>query len=326
MFEATGAPEVLTVREVPVSRPGPGELRIRVEALGLNRAEVLYRAGAYVEAPVFPATPGYEAAGTVDAVGEGVTGFRVGDAVDSVPAFSQNDYGVYGTHAVVPARAVVHRPARLSAVQGAATWMPFLTAYGALAEDGHLRPGDHVLLTAAASSVGLAAISIARRVGAVPIATTRTPAKRRRLLEAGAAHVVVTGEEDLVARVLDITRGEGVRTVFDAVAGPGVNTLARVIAPGGRLIVYGRLDPADTPMPGQATFAPITSRFYTVHEVSRDAERLRRAHAFVTAGLADATFTPVVDRVFVGLDAMVEAHRYLEAGAQVGKIVVTVTD
>ncbi|MGW2371781.1 zinc-binding dehydrogenase [Kitasatospora sp. NPDC001683] len=238
----------------------------------------------------------------------------------------QNDYGVYATHAIVPARAAVHRPAHLSAVQGAATWMPYLTAYGALAEDGHLRPGDHVLLTAAASSVGLAAIRIARRVGAVPIATTRTRAKTRRLLEAGAAHVIVTGEEDLTARVLDITGGEGVRTVFDAVAGPGVNTLAETITPGGRLIVYGRLDPRDTPMPGQATFAPITSRFYTVHEVSRDAERLRRGHAFITAGLKDATFVPVVDRVFEGLDSIVEAHRYLEAGTQVGKIVVTVTD
>ncbi|MFG3223865.1 zinc-dependent alcohol dehydrogenase family protein [Kitasatospora sp. NPDC048194] len=274
--------------------------------------------------PEFPATPGYEAAGTVDAVGEGVTGFRVGDPVDSIPAFSQNDYGVYATHAIVPARAVVHRLPQLTAVQGAAVWMPYLTAYGALAEDGHLRPGDHVLLTAAASSVGLAAIRIARRLGAVPIATTRTPAKRRQLLDAGAADVIVTGEQDLVARVLDITGGAGVRTAFDAIAGPGVNTLARAIAPGGRLIVYGRLDLSDTPMPGQDTFAPLSSRFYTIHEVSRDAERLRRGHAFITAGLADGTFTPVIDRVFEGLDSIAEAHRYLEAGAQVGKIVVTV--
>ncbi|MEU4296736.1 zinc-dependent alcohol dehydrogenase family protein [Kitasatospora aureofaciens] len=326
VFTATGVPEVLTVRETPLPQPGPGELRIRVQALGLNRAEALYRAGTYLEQPQLPATPGYEAAGTVDAVGEGVTGFRIGDAVDSVPAFDQNDYGVYATHALVPARAAVHRPAQLSAVQGAATWMPYLTAYGALAEDGHLRPGDHVLLTAAASSVGLAAIRIARRIGAVPIATTRTRAKTQQLLDAGAAHVIVTGEEDLPARVRDITGGEGVRTVFDAVAGPGVNALAGTIAPGGHLIVYGRLDMRDTPMPGQDTFAPVSSRFYTIHEVSRDAQRLRRGHAFITAGLADGTFTPAVDRVFEGLDSIVEAHRYLEGGTQVGKIVVTVTD
>ncbi|MET8631025.1 alcohol dehydrogenase catalytic domain-containing protein [Kitasatospora sp. NPDC004669] len=89
---------------MPVPRPGPGELRIRVQALGFNRAEALYRAGAYLESPEFPATPGYEASGTVDAVGEGVSAFRVGDPVGSIPAFSQNDYGVYATHALVPAR------------------------------------------------------------------------------------------------------------------------------------------------------------------------------------------------------------------------------
>ncbi|WP_316528499.1 zinc-binding dehydrogenase [Kitasatospora brasiliensis] len=86
----------------------------------------------------------------------------------------------------------------------------------------------------------------------------------------------------------------------------------------------GRLDPRETPLPGQDTFAPVTSRFYSMHDVTHDDERLRRAHAFVAAGLADGSFTPVVDRVFEGLDAVVEAHRYLEAGAQAGKIVLTV--
>ncbi len=326
VVESTGGPEVLTVRERALPEPGPGELRIRVAAIGLNRAEALFRSGAYIEEPRLPATPGYEAVGTVDALGEGVDGFTVGEVVATVPAFSQNDYGVYATHAVVPARAVVRHPVNLTAVQGAAVWMPYLTAYGALVEDGHLRPGDHVLLTAAASSVGLAAIRTARRLGAVPIATTRTRAKVRALLDAGAAEVVVTGEDDLAARVAAVTGGRGVRTVFDPVAGPGVRALAENIAPGGRLIVYGRLDPRDTPMPGQDTFAPVSSRFYTLHEVTRDDERLRRAHAFVTAGLTDGSLAPVVDRVFEGLDAMVEAHRYLEAGTQVGKIVLTVGD
>ncbi|GAB7189215.1 zinc-dependent alcohol dehydrogenase family protein [Kitasatospora sp. Ki12] len=326
VFETTGGPEVLTVRDTPLPEPGPGELRLRVAAIGLNRAEALFRAGTYLEEPELPATLGYEASGTVEAVGEGVTGFAAGDHVDTVPAFDLNDYGVYGTHVLVPARATVHRPRGLTPVQGAAVWMSYLTAYGALAEDGHLRPGDHVLLTAAASGVGLAAIRTARRLGAVPVATTRTRAKAPALLDAGAAEVIVTGEEDLLARVHDATGGRGVRTVFDPVAGPGVLTLARTIAPGGRLIVYGRLDPRDTPLPGQDTFASVTSRFYSMHEVTRDDERLRRARAFVTAGLADGTFTPAVDRVFAGLDAVAEAHRYLEAGTQTGKIVVTVDD
>lgn len=326
VFETTGGPEVLTVRPAELQEPGPGELRLRVAAIGLNRAEALFRAGLYLEQPKLPSSLGYEASGTVEALGEGVTGFAVGDQVDVVPAFSQTDYGTYGTHVLVPASATVHHPAGLTPVEGAAVWMPYLTAYGALAEDGHLRPGDFVLITAAASSVGLAAIRTARRLGAVPIATTRTASKKQHLLDAGAAHVVVTGEEDLVQSVLDATGGRGVRTAFDPVAGPGVLTLARAIAPGGRLIVYGRLDPTDTPLPGQDTFVSVLSRFYSMHEVTHDPERLRRAHAFVTAGLADGGFQPVIDRVFEGLDEVVEAHRYLEAGTQVGKIVLTVTD
>ncbi|MEV7186693.1 zinc-dependent alcohol dehydrogenase family protein [Kitasatospora sp. NPDC093102] len=326
VFETTGGPEVLAVRERDLPEPGPGELRLRVAAIGLNRAEALFRAGTYLEQPRLPASLGYEASGTVEAVGEGVTAFAPGDRVDTVPAFSQNAYGMYGTHVLVPARAAVAHPAGLTPAQGAAVWMPYLTAYGALAEDGHLRPGDHVLITAAASGVGLAAIRTARRLGAHPIATTRTRAKARYLLDAGAAEVLVTGEDDLLARVDAATSGRGVRTVFDPVAGPGVLTLARAVAPGGRVIVYGRLDTRDTPMPGQDTFAPVTSRFYSMHEVTRDDERLRRAHAFVTAGLADGSFTPVIDRVFEGLDTVAEAHRYLEAGTQVGKIVLTVGD
>ncbi|MBV6702219.1 zinc-dependent alcohol dehydrogenase family protein [Kitasatospora aureofaciens] len=326
VFERTGGPEVLTVRTTGLPVPGPGELRLRVAAIGLNRAEVLFRSGVYLEEPKLPAGLGYEAAGTVEAVGADVTGFAVGDEVDVIPAFSQNDYPMYGTHVLAPARAVVHRSAGLTPVQGAAVWMPYLTAYGALAENGYVRPGDHVLLTAAASSVGLAAIRTVRRLGAVAIAATRTRAKKDRLLAAGAAEVIVTGEEDLLARVDGVTGGRGVRTVFDPVAGPGVETLARAIAPGGALIVYGRLDPRDTPLPGQDTFAPVTSRFYSMHEVTRDAERLRRGVAFVAAGLADGSFVPAVDRVFEGLDSVVEAHRYLEAGAQSGKIVITVTD
>ncbi|MGW2253361.1 zinc-dependent alcohol dehydrogenase family protein [Kitasatospora sp. NPDC001660] len=325
MFEQVGGPEVLQVREAQVPVPGAGQVRVRVAAIGLNRAEALFRSGLYLEQPVLPAGLGYEAAGTVEALGPGVDAFAVGDEVDVIPAFSQNDHPTYGTHVVVPARALVRRPAGLTPVEGAAVWMSYLTAYGALAEDGHLRAGDHVLLTAAASGVGLAAIRTARRLGALPLATTRTRAKKERLLAAGAAEVIVTGEEDLLARVGEITAGRGVRTVFDPVAGPGVTTLARTLAPGGALVVYGRLDPRETPLPGQDTFAPVTSRFHSMHHVTRDDERLRRAVAFVTAGLADRSFVPAVDRVFEGLDAVVRAHRYLEEGTQVGKIVLTVT-
>ncbi|WP_049561828.1 zinc-dependent alcohol dehydrogenase family protein [Nonomuraea sp. SBT364] len=324
-FHELGGPEVLRLEDVETGEPGPGELLIRVEAIGLNRAEALFRGGRYIQ-PVkeFPARLGAEAAGVVEVAGPGVTGFATGERVSVVPAFSMNDYGVYAERAIVPAAAVVRRPDGLDAVGGAAVWMPYLTAYGALVEVGGMRAGDTVLLTAASSSVGLAAIQVAGRVGALPIATTRTRAKEARLRAAGAAEVIVTGEEDVTGRVLALTGGRGAEFVFDAVAGPGVLDLARAVAPGGTLIEYGALSGEVTPYPGFVLGMPaLNMRTYTVHETTTDPERLRRAEAFVASGLRAGAFEPVVDRVF-DLSEIVEAHRYLETGAQVGKIVVTV--
>ncbi|MFB6566803.1 zinc-dependent alcohol dehydrogenase family protein [Streptomyces noursei] len=324
-FHELGGPEVLRLEDVEIGEPGPDEVALRVEAIGLNRAEVLFRSGTYIEqVKQFPARLGTEAAGVVEAVGSRVTGLKVGQAVSVVPAFSMNDYGVYGERALVPAAAVVRRPDGLDAVAGAAVWMPYLTAYGALVEVGGMRAGDTVVVTAASSSVGLAAIQIALRVGAVPIATTRTAVKKEALLAAGAADVVVTDEEDVVARVHDLTGGRGAEFVFDAIAGPGVLDLAKVVAPGGTLFEYGALSGEVTPYPAFELGMPaLNMRTYTLFETTADPERLRRAEAFVASGLRTGAFKPVVDRVF-GLEEISEAHRYMAAGAQIGKIVVTV--
>ncbi|GAA3024601.1 zinc-dependent alcohol dehydrogenase family protein [Streptosporangium longisporum] len=322
-FDQVGGAEVLTLRDIEVGEPGPGELRIRVDAIGLNRGEIMYREGAYLYRPVFPSTLGYEAAGAVEAIGEGVTGFAVGDLVGVVPAFLQTDYGTYGDHVILPAAAVVPRPASIGPVTAAAVWMAYLTAYGALVENGQVRPGDFVLITAASSSVGVAAIQTVRHLGAVAIATTRSAAKRQALLEAGADHVIVTDTEDLLSRVEQITGGQGVRLAFDPVAGPGVETLADAIAPGGSLVVYGALDPRPAPLPRARSFPALSTSTYTLFEVTTDPERLRRGVAFVNAGLSGGTLAPVVDRTF-DLADIAEAHRYMESNAQIGKIVVTV--
>ncbi|MFE7394615.1 zinc-dependent alcohol dehydrogenase family protein [Streptomyces sp. NPDC057582] len=323
-FDRLGGAEILSLREVEDRAPGAGEVRIRVDAIGLNRAEIMYRDGAYFYQPVFPSTLGYEAAGVIEAVGEGVESFTEGDLVAVVPAFLQSEYGTYGDHVILPASAVVPRPANVDATTAAAVWMAYITAYGPLAESGRVRPGDYVLITAASSSVGLAAIQIACHIGAIPIATTRGPGKKQRLLDAGAADVIVTNDEDLPARIKEITGGQGVRLVFDPIAGPGVETLAQGIAPGGFLVVYGALDPRTTPLPNAQSFPALNSSTYTLFEITADPERLARAVAFVNAGLASGSFTPVVDRTF-DLTEIAEAHRYMEANGQVGKIVVTVS-
>ncbi|MFC4591009.1 zinc-dependent alcohol dehydrogenase family protein [Sphaerisporangium corydalis] len=324
-FHEVGGPEVMRLEDLEPGEPGPGEVRIRVDAIGINRAEALFRSGRYIE-PVerLPARLGAEAAGVVEAVGPGVTGFAEGQAVSSVPAFSQNDYGVYAERAIVPAAALLPRPDGVDAVAGASVWMPYLTAYGALVEVGSMRAGDVVALNAASSGVGLAAIHTANRVGAMPIAVTRTGEKKERLLKEGAAEVIVSGEEDVPARLLSLTGGRGVEHVLDAVAGPGVTGLARAVAPGGTLFLYGALSGEPTPYPGFTLGMPaLNVRTYTVLETTKDPRRLRRAAAFVASGLRTGAFRPVVDRLFP-LEEIVRAHRHMESGDRFGKIVVTV--
>jgi len=323
-FHQTGGPEVLKIEQVDVPPPGPGEVRIAVKALGLNRAEAMFRSGHYLEQPRFPARLGYEAAGTVEALGEGVQGLKVGDAVSTIPAFSQNQYGVYGDTAIVPAFAVAKHPASLSWAEAAAVWMQYATAYGALIDIAGLKAGDTLLIPAASSSVGIAAIQIARMIGATPVALTRGSSKRKALLDAGAAHVIATEEQDLVAEAKKLTGGKGARIVFDPVGGPTVAKLTVAMAERGILILYGALSTEPTPLPLMDVVGKsLTIRGYVLFEITGDPRRLERAKKFIVDGLSAGKLKPVVAKTFP-LEQIVEAHRYMESNQQVGKIVVTV--
>lgn len=323
-FHQTGGPEVLKLETVDVPSPARGEVRIKVKALGLNRAEAMFRSGQYLESPTFPARLGYEAAGTVESVGADVKGLKAGDAVSTAPAFSQNQYGVYGELAVVPATAVMKHPPSLSWEQAAAVWMQYLTAYGALVAIADTKPGDTVLIPAASSSVGIAASQIANMIGAIPIALTRTGKKRQALLDLGFRHVVTTEEQDLVAEVRRLTNDHGARVVFDPVGGPAVAKLTAAMARFGILFQYGVLSTDPTPLPLMDVLGKsLTIRGYVLFEITGDAARLKRAGQFVVQGLASGKLAPVIARTFP-MDQIVEAHRYLESNQQIGKIVVTV--
>ncbi|MGH8755324.1 MAG: zinc-dependent alcohol dehydrogenase family protein [Burkholderiales bacterium] len=304
--------------------PGPGEVRIAVKALGLNRAEAMFRSGHYLEQPRFPARLGYEAAGTVEALGEGVQGLKVGDAVSTIPAFSQNQYGVYGDMAIVPAFAVAKHPASLSWAEAAAVWMQYATAYGALIDIAGLKAGDTLLIPAASSSVGIAAIQIARMIGATPVALTRRSNKSTALLDAGAAHVIATEEQDVVAEVKKLTGGKGARIGFDPVGGPNFAKLTAAMAERGVLFLYGALSTEPTPLPLMDVLGKsLTIRGYVLFEITGDPQRLERAKKFIVDGLSAGKLKPVIAKTFP-LEQIVEAHRYLESNQQIGKIVVTV--
>ncbi len=324
-FHETGGPEVLKIEEVEVPAPKKGEVRIAVKAMGLNRAESMFRSGQYLEVPKFPARIGYEVSGTVEAVGEAVEGLQVGDAVSTIPGFMMNDYGVHGEIALAPASAVAKHPSSLSWEEATAIWMQYATAYGALVDIAKLKKRDTVLIPAASSSVGLAAIQITNLIGAKPIALTRTSEKRQALLDAGAAHVIATEEQDLVAEVMKLTRKKGARIVFDPVGGPTIAKLAAATKERGIIFQYGALSTEPTPLPLMEVLGKsLTVRGYLLFEITGDPRRLEKAKKFITDGLASGKLKPVIAKTFAGLDSIVEAHRYLESNAQIGKIVVTV--
>ncbi len=284
----------------------------------------MFRRGIYPEVPVLPAKLGYEAAGEVEAVGPGVTGLVSGDVVSTIPAFSMNQYGVYGEVAIVPAGVVVKHPVSLSLPEAASMWMQYLTAYGGLVEYGHLSAGEPVIITAASSCIGIAAIQIANSLGAIPIAATRTAAKREALLKVGAAHVVVTDEQDLAAEVMRLTEGKGARLAFDPIGGPGVEILAAALGDQGALIPYGVMTTEPTPYPLLTALAKnLTIRAFTMPFLTSNPAMLERGKKFVLEGIEAGHFKPIISRTFAFAE-IADAHRYMESNQQVGKIVVTV--
>src|SRR3984957_3825332 len=322
-FHKTGPAEVLQFDEVPIPEPGPGEIRLRVKALGLNRAEIMFRNGNYLETPIPPAKNGYEAAGTIKPVGTGVYSSWIGKTVSTVPGtFKLNAHGVYGEVAIVPLHGIAEYPSTLSYQQGASIWMQYLTAYGALIWLGQVAKGDFVVITAASSSVGIAAIEMVKVEGAASIAVTRTRAKKAELLKQGADHVIVTDEEDLVGRVKEITSGKGARIVFDPIGGKILESLAAATAPKGLIIEYGALAPEPTPYPLFTALAKgLTIRAYTLFELTPDPV-FPKAKQYIFDHLASGAFRPLIGKRFPFAE-IVEAHRYMESNAQVGKIVVT---
>ncbi|WP_433740438.1 zinc-dependent alcohol dehydrogenase family protein [Pseudomonas putida] len=319
-----GDASVLKLEAVDVPAPAPGEVQIEVKAFGLNRAEVMFRNHAYLQEAHFPSRLGYEAAGVVVAVGAGVTDFKTGDAVSVIPPLDIARWGTYGELANVPAHLTVKHPQNLSFEQAAASWMQYVTAWGALIEQAKLQKDDFVLVTAASSSVGLAAFQMARKVGATAIAVTRTRAKKQALLDAGAAHVIVSDEEDLVEAVMALTAGKGVRVVFDPVGGPSFEPLTQSMAKGGILLEYGALSPEPTPFPLFTVLGKsLTLKGYLYSEIVSDPATLSRAKTFILDGLASGALSPIIAKTF-SLDDIQAAHRFLEANQQIGKVVVTV--
>jgi NADPH:quinone reductase-like Zn-dependent oxidoreductase len=228
-----GGYDVLQVQERPDPPVGPGEVRVSVKAAGVNFADTMARLGLYPDAPKSPCVMGYEIAGTVETVGEGVSDFSVGDRV-----FGGTRFGGQAELVTVPVAQLLPMPERLSFEQGAAFPVNYGTAYAALIIMGSLRQGDRVLIHAAAGGVGIAATQIARNAGA-EIFGTASPSKHEAIRAQGVAHPIDYRNQDFEAETMRITDGEGVDLIIDALGPTSFRKDYRLLRSGGRLVMYG---------------------------------------------------------------------------------------
>jgi len=321
VFDEFGGPDVMHVVEEPAAEPAAGEVRVRIEAFAVNPLDQMMRSGTSpANVPLPHARLGVEGTGVVDALGPEVTGLEIGDPVILTAIPDASARGSYAEYTTVPASRVTARPTGLAITEAAAIWVAYSTAYGALVEKARMRPGDHVLITAASGGVGRAAIQIASQIGAVPIAVTRHTAKKDDLLAAGAAAVIATDHADVAEAVRRHTGGAGADIVLDLVMGPGQQDLLQAARPGGTLVAAGFLDPRPTPFPRSASLTIFSYRGfdYILNDVV-----VKRMAAFLNAGVRLGALRPAIGDVFT-LDDVAEAHRHLEKGLHTGKIVVTV--
>jgi NADPH:quinone reductase len=325
-FDRPGSPSVLQFREVVAPEPGPGEVRYKVLAFGLNRADLAYMADQYYNSPSYPARVGHDAAGIVEAVGEGVTRFKVGDHVSSI-AQEDGRYLVNGEFAVTPEEYLAPWPTGFNAIEACSVWSSAVTAYYVFVELAKVGPGDKVLITAASSTAGTGAIQIAKLLGAEVIGTSRTRDKEAFLRSLGIDHVIASDEGDVAEEILRLTRGEGVRVVFDTIGGKFVQAYANGLANAGAVYLVGVLDGelvVPLPLPPFIRTGSSISGF-SIFNHHRDAAQRRRAKDFISQALELGEFKAVVDRVFPFCET-VAAYDHMASGSQKGKIVVRVYD
>lgn len=270
---------------------------------------------------MLPSRLGFEAVGRVTALGAGVEGLRLGERVNVVPGAPLGAHGVCADWVNIPASRIVPCPEGLSDEQAAALWMSYGTPYGALIEVCGLAQGQRVLITMANTTVGLAAIQIARAAGAIPIGTVLTENLRRPVQEAGAEAVIVLEGEDL-SQGLARTAQDGIDAAFDAVGGLQVIAIAEATRPRGTIVIHGALSNEPTPFPLKLALRKnLSLRGYYYTEVTDDPAALARARRFLAEGIAAGTIVPKIDRCFM-LEDIAKAHAYLESGQQFGKVVV----
>ncbi|CAN5885363.1 NAD(P)H-quinone oxidoreductase [soil metagenome] len=313
-----GGRKALRVVERPDPEPGPGELRLRVAAAGVNRADILQRKGRYPPPPGASDVLGLEAAGTVDAIGAGVTGWAAGDRACAVLAG-----GGYAELVVVPAAVAMPWPGGIDAVGAGAVAEVFTTAHDNLFTRAGLRSGETLLVHGGSSGVGTAAIQLAVRAGVEVLVTASTADKLAACADLGAAVGIDYTTQDFVEAVRDHTAGHGVDVVLDVVGGPYLDRNLRALASEGRLVVIGLQGGAKAELDmGWLLTRRLKVMASTLRARSTDekAQLARRMEAEVWPGFAEGALRPVIHATYPLTDAA-DAHEVMESGTHIGKLV-----
>ncbi len=308
-----GAPEVLRLEEVPQPSHAPGQILVRIRAAGVNPLDTYIRAGSYAAKPALPYTPGVDAAGVVESVGNGVRQFQPGARV----YVGGSRTGTYAEYALCEPAQLHPLPEKISFSQGAAINIPYATAYRALFQRAHAVPGEVLLVHGATGGVGLAAVQIARVAGLTVIGTGGTDTGRKLVLEQGAHHVLDHHAPDYLRRLSELTDSRGVDVILELLANVNLGKDLTVLAKGGRVCVVGSRGPVEiNPRDAMARDAAILGvMLYNASE-----RELAGIHQALVAGLENGSLRPVV-RLELPLAEAARAHQaVMEPGAH-GKIV-----
>jgi NADPH:quinone reductase len=308
-----GGPEVLRLEEVPTPRPGPGQVLMRMHAIGINPVETYIRAGTYARLPELPYTPGNDGAGVVEQVGADVSEFKAGDRIYTAGSIS----GTYAEFALCKNEQVHPLPANVSFAQGAAIGTPYATAYRGLLQRADAKPGETVLVHGASGGVGTAAVQLARARGLRVFGTASTDEGRKLVREQGAHEIFDHGAPDHFEQIMKATSGRGVNVIVELVANVNLAKDLTILAKRGRVAIIGsrgrvEIDPRDT-MQRDADIRGMVLP-------NTPPQELASIHAALVAGLENGTLRPVIGKEFPLAEAA-QAHRAVMESGALGKIV-----
>jgi NADPH2:quinone reductase len=308
-----GGPEVLALHEIPTPKPGPGEVLVRVRAAGVNPYDTYMRNGTYAIKPALPYTPGSDAAGTIEAVGQGVSRVKSGDRVYTATTLS----GAYAEYALALESQVHRLPEKISFAQGAGLWVPYGTAYTALQHQAAARAGETVLVHGASGGVGVAAVQFARAQGLVVLGTAGTERGLDLVKQQGAHHAFDHSKGGYLEEILKATGGKGVDVVLEMLANVNLAADLKLLAQHGRVIVIGNRGEISI-NPRELMSRRAAVRGFTLWGAT--AAESVEIHAAVAAGLENGTLRPIVGKELPLGDAP-RAHREVMSSGAYGKIV-----